>query len=223
MSTGPSSFGYLPRDRSGHPGERKRAPGPTAAALYVLSCLAEDGGIGGFGRHRDLGDLVEGTGLAQEDVGQQLARLIQYGYVEGTSGRRYRLATQRLGCFEITAASIRNSRTRSGGPMLGDGGDVSGYGESKTGSGSTNGGREERRESAMPSPLRMSRSLRFALAIPQLFSGERQELWIAEMADLVGLTHTTAHRYARSLVQFGVMEQRPSHKYSLTARAAILV
>lgn len=71
-----------------------------------------------------------------------------------------------------------------------------------------------------PSSLRLSHSLQVALAIPVLFSRERQELGIAEIADLIGISRATTHRYAATFVQLGVLEQRGSRKYQLAPRAA---
>lgn len=53
-----------------------------------------------------------------------------------------------------------------------------------------------------------------------LFSSERQELGIAEIADLIGISRATTHRYATTFVQLGVLEQRGSRKYQLAPRAA---
>lgn len=71
-----------------------------------------------------------------------------------------------------------------------------------------------------PLSLRLSRSLQVGLAIPVLFSRECQELGIAEIADLTGISRATTHRYATTFVQLGVLEQRGSSKYQLAPHAA---
>jgi DNA-binding IclR family transcriptional regulator/DNA-binding PadR family transcriptional regulator len=61
---------------------------------------------------------------------------------------------------------------------------------------------------------------RYQAQSPVLFSGERYELGIVQIADLAGLNRSTAHRYASTLVQLGYLEQRASRRYRLTARPA---
>lgn len=75
------------------------------------------------------------------------------------------------------------------------------------------------RVSSAPDP-RKSRSLEYGLAILESFSDEHQTLGIAEMADIVGMSRSTAHRYAITLVTLGRLEQDPKRKYRLSARAA---
>jgi IclR family pca regulon transcriptional regulator len=70
-----------------------------------------------------------------------------------------------------------------------------------------------------PDP-RLSRSLEYGIAILESFSGERQVLGIAEMADIVGISRSTTHRYAITLVALGYLEQDPKRKYRLSTRAA---
>jgi DNA-binding IclR family transcriptional regulator len=67
---------------------------------------------------------------------------------------------------------------------------------------------------------RLSRSLEYGIAILESFSGERQALGIAEMADIVGISRSTTHRYAITLVALGYLEQDPKRKYRLAAQAA---
>jgi len=70
-----------------------------------------------------------------------------------------------------------------------------------------------------PDP-RLSRSLEYGVAILESFSGERQALGIAEMADIVGISRSTTHRYAITLVALGYLEQDPKRRYRLSTRAA---
>jgi IclR family transcriptional regulator, pca regulon regulatory protein len=70
-----------------------------------------------------------------------------------------------------------------------------------------------------PDP-RLSRSLEFGVAIVESFSGEHQTLGIADMADIVGISRSTTHRYATTLVALGYLEQDPGRKYRLAAHAA---
>lgn len=70
-----------------------------------------------------------------------------------------------------------------------------------------------------PDP-RLSRSLEYGIAILESFSGERQALGIAEMADIVGISRSTTHRYAMTLVALGFLEQDPKRRYRLARHAA---
>jgi IclR family pca regulon transcriptional regulator len=72
---------------------------------------------------------------------------------------------------------------------------------------------------AAPDP-RMSRSLEYGVAILESFSRERQELGIAALADIVGISRSTTHRYATTLVALGYLEQDRKRKYRLSTRAA---
>ncbi len=71
-----------------------------------------------------------------------------------------------------------------------------------------------------PNP-RYSRSLEYGVAILECFSSERRELGIVDMAELVGLSRSTTHRYAVTLVALGYLEQESKRKYRLTGRAGI--
>jgi IclR family pca regulon transcriptional regulator len=64
---------------------------------------------------------------------------------------------------------------------------------------------------------RYSTSLDSGLAILQVFSGEQPLRGIAEVADDVGMSRSTAHRYMTTLVQLGFLEQPlgSSRKYML--------
>ena len=70
-----------------------------------------------------------------------------------------------------------------------------------------------------PDP-RLSRSLEYGVAILESFSRDRQTLGIAEMADIVGISRSTTHRYAITLVALGYLEQDDKRKYRLSAQAA---
>lgn len=72
---------------------------------------------------------------------------------------------------------------------------------------------------AAPDP-RTSRSLEFGVAILESFSNERQELGIAALSDIVGISRSTTHRYATTLVALGYLEQDNKRKYRLSTRAA---
>jgi DNA-binding IclR family transcriptional regulator len=69
-----------------------------------------------------------------------------------------------------------------------------------------------------PDP-RLSRSLEYGVAILEAYSSERQALGIAELADIVGISRSTTHRYAMTLVVLGYLEQDSKRKYRL-ARCA---
>lgn len=88
------------------------------------------------------------------------------------------------------------------------------------------GGRGARRP-APPKPEieqvadpRRSRSLEYGTAILRCYSGRRQTLGIADIAAVVGISRSTAHRYAMTLVALGHLEQDSKRKYRLAARAA---
>jgi DNA-binding IclR family transcriptional regulator len=69
-----------------------------------------------------------------------------------------------------------------------------------------------------PDP-RLSRSLEYGVAILESFSRDRLALGIAEMADIVGISRSTTHRYAITLVALGYLEQDDKRKYRLSAQA----
>jgi IclR family transcriptional regulator, pca regulon regulatory protein len=70
-----------------------------------------------------------------------------------------------------------------------------------------------------PDP-RLSRSLEYGIAILESFSGERRALGIAEMAAIVRISRSTAHRYAMTLVALGYLEQDSKRRYHLARDAA---
>jgi IclR family pca regulon transcriptional regulator len=67
---------------------------------------------------------------------------------------------------------------------------------------------------------RLSRSLEYGVAVLESFSGERQTLGIADIADIVGVSRSTTHRYAMTLVALGYLEQDAKRKYRLAQHAA---
>ncbi len=91
-------------------------------------------------------------------------------------------------------------------------------GPPKRGSSARNGTRRPRIKVA--SDPRMSRSLEYGVAILESFSHEHQELGIAALSDIVGISRSTTHRYATTLVALGYLEQDVKRKYRLSTRAA---
>jgi IclR family transcriptional regulator, pca regulon regulatory protein len=67
---------------------------------------------------------------------------------------------------------------------------------------------------------RLSRSLEYGVAILESFHGERQTLGIADIAEIVGVSRSTTHRYAMTLVALGYLEQDSKRKYRLARHAA---
>jgi IclR family pca regulon transcriptional regulator len=66
----------------------------------------------------------------------------------------------------------------------------------------------------------LSRSLEYGVAILECYSSQHRELGIAELADIVGISRSTTHRYAITLVALGFLEQVVKRKYRLSSRAA---
>ncbi len=97
----------------------------------------------------------------------------------------------------------------------------------KAGAGSIGAGKDGAAAPDTPRPRvrpapdpRLSRSLEYGVAILETFSAERQELGIARLSDVVGISRSTTHRYAATLVALGYLEQDSKRKYRLSARAA---
>ncbi len=67
---------------------------------------------------------------------------------------------------------------------------------------------------------RMSQSLERGLKLLLAYSEGSQLIGVAELADLVGFSRPTTHRYASTLVQLGYLEQGYRRKYRLAPRAA---
>lgn len=67
---------------------------------------------------------------------------------------------------------------------------------------------------------RYSSSVQSGLAIVQCFNSETQTLGIADLADMLGLSRATTHRYAVTLVALGILDQTRTRKYLLAPKAA---
>ncbi|MFD0745912.1 helix-turn-helix domain-containing protein [Phytohabitans flavus] len=66
-----------------------------------------------------------------------------------------------------------------------------------------------------PASADFSVSLERGLKILSAFGGGRPVLGIADLARMVGVTKSTAHRYVATLVKLGYVEQDPdTRKYS---------
>ena len=73
--------------------------------------------------------------------------------------------------------------------------------------------------SGTPDPKR-SRSFEYGTALLESFTGgEHRQLGIAELAHLIGVSRSTTHRYASTLVELGFLEQSAKRKYRLAAPA----
>ncbi|MBA3808254.1 MAG: helix-turn-helix domain-containing protein [Solirubrobacterales bacterium] len=65
---------------------------------------------------------------------------------------------------------------------------------------------------------RLSRSLLRGLSILTRFGAEREERGIVELAQELRMSPSTAHRYAQTLIELGLLERCPrSRKYRLPA------
>jgi IclR family pca regulon transcriptional regulator len=69
---------------------------------------------------------------------------------------------------------------------------------------------------------RYSQSLERGLAILSCFTARRPVLGIADIADELGMSRSTTHRYVITLVALGYLEQGASRKYRLGLRVADL-
>jgi IclR family transcriptional regulator, pca regulon regulatory protein len=69
---------------------------------------------------------------------------------------------------------------------------------------------------------RYSQSLERGLAILAAFSQQRPVLGIADIADALGMSRSTTHRYVITLVALGYLEQGASRKYRLGLRVTDL-
>jgi DNA-binding IclR family transcriptional regulator len=100
--------------------------------------------------------------------------------------------------------------------------------EQRQSAGTSRAGKGKQAVSGAPRPARLrpapeprlSRSLEYGIAILECFSSERQEIGIAELAELVHISRSTTHRYAITLVALGYLEQDPKRKYRLATRVA---
>ena len=67
---------------------------------------------------------------------------------------------------------------------------------------------------------RLSTSLRYGADVLRQFSADRRSVGIAELADAIGLSRSTAHRYASTLVQLGYVQQGNKRRYVLAPGSA---
>lgn len=65
-----------------------------------------------------------------------------------------------------------------------------------------------------------SRSFEYGIAILECFWSEHQALGVFELADIIGTSRSTAHRYALTLVALGYLEQDDKRRYRLSVGAA---
>lgn len=71
---------------------------------------------------------------------------------------------------------------------------------------------------SLPEP-RYSQSFERGLAILRCFTPKRQELGIVDLADELGMSRATTHRYVVTLQTLGYLEQVKSRKYRLARKA----
>ena len=69
---------------------------------------------------------------------------------------------------------------------------------------------------------RYSHSLERGLAVLGCFTPERPTLGIPDMADILGMSNSTVHRYAITLVALGLLNKDASRKYRLGLRVTNL-
>jgi DNA-binding IclR family transcriptional regulator len=62
--------------------------------------------------------------------------------------------------------------------------------------------------------------MEYGVAMLEAFTCERQFLGIADLADILGISRSTIHRYAVTLVTLGYLEQDTRRKYRLARHAA---
>jgi IclR family pca regulon transcriptional regulator len=62
--------------------------------------------------------------------------------------------------------------------------------------------------------------MEYSIAVLESFTAERHTLGIAEMSVMIGISRSTTHRYAATLVELGYLEQDGHRKYRLARRAA---
>ncbi len=78
--------------------------------------------------------------------------------------------------------------------------------------------RPRRRIKLEPQP-QTSRSLAYGVRLLACFSAEKPAWQLSELADEVGLGRSTTHRYAKTLVSLGYLEQDKQSRYRLARRA----
>ncbi len=79
----------------------------------------------------------------------------------------------------------------------------------------------EPRVSADANP-RLSRSLEYGVAILESFTADRPRLGVSDMAAIMGISRSTIHRYAITLVRLGFLEQDGGRKYRLSRGAMLM-
>jgi DNA-binding IclR family transcriptional regulator len=62
--------------------------------------------------------------------------------------------------------------------------------------------------------------LEYGVAILESFTAQQPVLRISELSDIVGISRSTAHRYASTLVKLGCLEQDGERRYRLARNAA---
>jgi IclR family pca regulon transcriptional regulator len=67
-----------------------------------------------------------------------------------------------------------------------------------------------------PEPVtQYSRSMEYGVAMLECFSARRPVLRISELADILDVSRATTHRYGKTLVQLGYLEQDKNRRYRL--------
>lgn len=82
------------------------------------------------------------------------------------------------------------------------------------------GASEDREPRIRPEPVtKYSRSLEYGVAMLECFSARRPVLRISELSDILEVSRATTHRYGKTLVELGYLEQDKDRRYRL-ARSA---
>lgn len=68
---------------------------------------------------------------------------------------------------------------------------------------------------------KFSRSLEYGLALLESFSAEHVAQQISDLAEIMGLSRSTTHRYLQTLLVLERLEQDPKRRYRLTHGAAL--
>lgn len=81
-------------------------------------------------------------------------------------------------------------------------------------------GAEDHEPRIRPEPVtQYSRSMEYGVAMLECFGARRPMLRISELADILDVSRATTHRYGKTLVQLGYLEQENDRRYRL-ARSA---
>ena len=81
-------------------------------------------------------------------------------------------------------------------------------------------GSEDHEPRIRPEPVtQYSRSMEYGVAMLECFSARRPVLRISELADILDVSRATTHRYGKTLVELGYLEQDNKRRYRL-ARSA---